>query len=66
MAIGAPSWPLTWIGPIAMGWALLKITGIPLAEQQALASRGEEYRRYQQTTNAFIPWFPRERSTTRG
>lgn len=66
MAIGAPGWPLTWIGPIAMGWALLKITGIPLAEQQALASRGEEYRRYQQTTNAFIPWFPRERSTTRG
>jgi steroid 5-alpha reductase family enzyme len=61
MAIGAPGWPLTWIGPMAMGWALLKVTGIPLAEAQALASRSEEYRIYQRTTNAFFPWFPRSR-----
>ena len=59
MAVGASGWPLTWIGPVGMGWALTKITGIPLAEQQALSSRGDEYRRYQQTTNAFLPWFPR-------
>lgn len=58
MAFGAPGWPLTWIGPIAMGWALVRVTGIPLAEQQALKSRGEEYRGYQRTTNAFFPWFP--------
>jgi steroid 5-alpha reductase family enzyme len=61
MALGAPGWPLTWIGPVGMGWALLKVTGIPLAEQQALRSRGEEYRQYQRTTNAFLPWFPRRR-----
>jgi len=61
MALGAPGWPLTLIGPLAMGWALLKITGIPLAEQQAFTSRGEEYRVYQKTTNAFIPWFPKRR-----
>jgi len=59
MAIGAPGWPLTWIGPITMGWALLYVTGIPLAEQQALASRGEAYREYQRTTSALIPWWPR-------
>ncbi len=59
MAIGAPGWPLTWIGPVAMGWALLKVTGIPLAERQASASRGEAYRAYQRTTNAFFPWFPK-------
>lgn len=65
MAIGAPGWPLTLIGPVGMGWALLKVTGIPLAEAQALASRGEEYRRYQETTNSFVPWFPkRPRSTS--
>jgi steroid 5-alpha reductase family enzyme len=58
MALGAPGWPLTLIGPVGMGWALLKISGIPLAEQQALATRGEEYRQYQRTTNAFIPWWP--------
>jgi steroid 5-alpha reductase family enzyme len=59
MAIGAPGWPLTCIGPIAMGWALLNVTGIPLAEQQALTSKGEDYREYQRTTNAFVPWFPK-------
>jgi steroid 5-alpha reductase family enzyme len=59
MAIGIPGWPLTWIGPVAMGWALVKVTGIPLVEAQALASRGEEYRIYQRTTNAFFPWLPK-------
>ncbi len=59
MAIGAPGWLLTWIGPVAMGWALLKVTGIPLAEAQALRARGEDYRQYQLTTNSFVPWFPR-------
>jgi steroid 5-alpha reductase family enzyme len=60
MTMGAPGWVFTWIGPIGMGWALLKVTGIPPAEAQALASRGEEYRHYQQTTNAFFPWFPKK------
>ena len=59
MAIGAPGWPLTLVGPVVMGWALMTITGIPLAEAQALASRGEDYRRYQQTTSRFIPWPPK-------
>ncbi len=66
MAIGAPGWPLTWIGPVAMGWALLNVTGIPLAEQQALRRRGEDYREYQRTTNAFFPWFPKSGSASRG
>jgi len=35
------------------------LTGIPTAEEQALRSRGEEYRRYQQTNRAFVPWFPK-------
>lgn len=61
LAVGAPGWPLTWIGPIAMGWALLNVTGIPLAEAQALETRGDEYRAYQRTTNAFFPWLPKSR-----
>jgi len=60
MTMGAPGWLLTWIGPILMGALLLKVTGIPPAEEQALASRGEEYQVYQRTTNAFFPWFPKE------
>jgi hypothetical protein len=30
------------------------------AEQQALASRGEDYRAYQRSTSAFVPWFPKK------
>jgi steroid 5-alpha reductase family enzyme len=59
MAIGAPGWPLTLIAPVGMGWALLNISGIPLAERQALKTRGADYREYQQTTNAFLPWKPK-------
>lgn len=59
IGLGAPGWPLTWIGPVGMGWALIKVTGIPLAEAQAVESRGEEYRKYQQATSRFIPWWPK-------
>jgi len=38
-----------------MLFLLLKVTGIPYTEQQALRSKGEAYRRYQQTTPAFFP-----------
>ena len=59
MGAGTPGWLLTWVGPVGMGWALLKVTGIPWAERQALVSRGVDYREYQRTTSAFIPWFPK-------
>lgn len=50
-------WGLTLIGPMVMGVALLKVTGIPWTEAQSMASRGEEYAEYQRTTNAFFPGF---------
>lgn len=59
MGVSTSGWLLTWIGPIGMGWALLKVTGIPLAEAQALATRGEAYRDYQRTTSVFLPWMPK-------
>jgi steroid 5-alpha reductase family enzyme len=40
-----------------MFYFLFRVTGIPATEAQALRSRGEEYRRYQETTSAFVPWF---------
>jgi steroid 5-alpha reductase family enzyme len=54
--------PWGWLGlvaPLIMLMTILFVTGIPPTEAQALASRGEDYRRYQQTTSAFIPWRPR-------
>ncbi len=60
MGVGVPFGWVTLLGPLVMTVALLKISGLPLAEAQALASRGEDYREYQRTTSAFIPWFPRQ------
>ena len=39
---------------------LVKVTGIPPSEAQSLKSRGEEYKKYQEVTSAFIPWFPKK------
>lgn len=50
---------LTWLGPGLMLLFLFRLSGIPLAEEQALRSRGEEYRAYQRETSIFIPWFPK-------
>ena len=61
LAVGSPWWALTLVGPALMLFFLFKVTGIPATEAQALASRGEDYRDYQRTTSAFVPWFPRRR-----
>ncbi len=45
--------------PLLMLYFLLRVTGIPATEQQALRSKGDAYREYQRTTSAFVPWFPR-------
>jgi steroid 5-alpha reductase family enzyme len=45
-----------------MLFLVLKVTGIPPTEEQALQSRGADYRAYQQTTNAFFPGPPKVRS----
>jgi steroid 5-alpha reductase family enzyme len=61
-ALFASSSAWGWVGfacPALLLYLLLKVTGIPATERQALRSRGDEYRRYQETTSAFVPWFPR-------
>lgn len=58
--------PGGWVAvicPVGLLYVLLKVTGIPYAEQQALRSRGDDYRDYQRTTSAFIPWFPKKDET---
>ena len=54
--------PLAWIGPVAMYVFLRFLTGVPYAERSSLKSRGDAYRHYQYTTNAFFPWIPRNQS----
>ncbi|RMH08110.1 MAG: DUF1295 domain-containing protein [Nitrospirae bacterium] len=64
MGLVHPNGWLTMIAPLVMMWALLRVSGVPYAEAQALASKGEAYRRYQATTSVFIPWRPKRRDKT--
>ncbi len=58
LSISSPWGWTTIVAPLAMWLFLNRVTGIPLAELQAVKSRGEKYRQYQRTTSAFFPWFP--------
>lgn len=58
----APHGWVTLAGPAAMLLLIFKVTGIPPTEAQAVARRGEAYRRYQREVSAFFPWWPREGS----
>ena len=63
-ALFALASPAGWLGllsPALILYLLLRVTGIPLNEEQNLRSRGDAYRRYQAATSAFVPWFPRSR-----
>lgn len=59
IAAFAPWGWLAAIAPVAMFYFLNYVTGIPPAEEQAVASRGDAYREYQRTTSPFFPWPPR-------
>lgn len=50
------------VSPILLYYFITKKTGIPPTEAQALKSRGEDYRRYQQEVNAFFPSPPKKAS----
>ena len=45
------------LSPALILYFVLRVTGIPATEAQALRTRGDEYRRYQRSTSAFVPWF---------
>jgi steroid 5-alpha reductase family enzyme len=59
LAVGLPWAWLAVAWPVIMTVSLLWITGVPWAEAQAVATRGEPYRAYQRTTNKFFLWVPR-------
>jgi steroid 5-alpha reductase family enzyme len=63
LAIGSPSFLFAILGPSLLLFFLLKVSGVPPTEAQALTSRGDDYRDYQKSTSVFIPWFPRRSDT---
>lgn len=46
---------ISLIGPLSLLLLILKVSGIPLTEAQAIRSRGQAYKEYQLTTPAFFP-----------
>jgi steroid 5-alpha reductase family enzyme len=62
LALGSATVLVAVAVPLLLLGLLLGVTGIPYTERRALACRGDDYRRYQQATSAFIPWFPRAES----
>ncbi len=58
LAVGSQLAAISAVGPVVMYVFLRWVSGIPFTEAQALRTRGEDYRQYQQETPMFFPWFP--------
>lgn len=59
-AVFSPYGYLAVLCPLSIGFLILKVTGIPMTEEQALRSKGDAYKTYQKTTSAFVPWFKKK------
>jgi steroid 5-alpha reductase family enzyme len=51
---------LSVIAPAAILHLLLNVTGVPMAEESSLRSKGDAFRAYQRSTNKFFPGPPKE------
>lgn len=59
IVLAAPYGYLGFLSFFLILYLVLFVTGIPPIEERALRGRGEDFRRYQAETSAFVPWFPR-------
>lgn len=59
-ACAAPWGWTSLIAPLGITHLLLRVTGVPMAEEQSLRSRGDAYRDYQKRVSVFVPWFPKK------
>ncbi len=58
-ALGSDWGSLAIISPVLIYFLLNKVSGVQITEKHLLSTKGEAYREYQVTTNAFYPWFKR-------
>ena len=56
-ALASPYGYIAIISPAIILYLLLKITGIPMTEEQSIRSKGEAFKKYQQKVSVFVPWF---------
>lgn len=62
MAVGTDALPWTLAAAVLMFVMIRFVSGVPYTEQQALRSRGDDYRAYQREVPAFVPIPPAFRS----
>jgi steroid 5-alpha reductase family enzyme len=48
------------VAPAAILYTLLKFTGIPATEEQAVRTKGNLYKDYQKRVSAFVPFPPKK------
>jgi steroid 5-alpha reductase family enzyme len=56
-SLASPCGYVSLICPAFIFFLLFKVTGIPATEEQAVRTRGDDYRQYQREVSAFVPWF---------
>jgi steroid 5-alpha reductase family enzyme len=59
-ALGSPYGYIAIISPAIILYLLLKVTGIPVTEEQSIRSRGDAFREYQKRVSVFVPWFKKK------
>jgi steroid 5-alpha reductase family enzyme len=59
IGLGSPPGLYGVIAPLTIAFLLLKVSGIPMLEEKYQGNA--EFEAYKLRTNAFFPWFPREK-----
>ncbi len=62
IALATPNGWWALISPVVITFLLLKVSGVALLEKD-IVERRPEYREYLETTSAFIPWFPKQKTS---
>jgi len=62
LSMGSSLWWLSWLIMFIVLIFLVKITGIPYTEQNAIRTKGDSYKEYQRTTSAFLLLPPKKPS----
>ncbi len=58
LAVGSAWWWVGLVGPVVMGFLLMRLSGIPITEAHLAATR-PDYAQYIRTTSPLIPWPPK-------
>jgi steroid 5-alpha reductase family enzyme len=59
-AVSSPYGCWAIASPLVMICFLIKVTGVPMTEEQSVKSRGQAYIDYQKSTSMFVPWFKKK------